>query len=361
MIDNSGSKIRDPRLVGIILFILHFLLFTSLFGCAKQERMFRESRVAMDTITTITAVSSSEEDAKRAIDAGFEEIKRLEGLLNYFSPDSEITAINRYSGIKPVKVSSETIEVIKRSLEIAEKSNGAFNPTIGPVIKLWRFSRQDKGGVIPSDEAIRDAIKLVDYKNVKINEKDSEVYLEMKGMELDLGGIAKGYAADRAVDVIKGMGIKAGLVAIAGDIKGFGLRPKQMPWHIGIQDPRPEKENPDAVFATIYLKDSAISTSGDYQRFFIKDGKRYHHIIDPKTGYPSESSIISISVIANDGFMADGLSTAMFIYHPDEAIKMLESLGLQGVIVDNQKRVYITKGLKDEIEIVNNEYKIATP
>ncbi|GAB4543886.1 MAG: FAD:protein FMN transferase [Thermodesulfovibrionia bacterium] len=320
--------------------------------------MFRESRVAMDTITTITVVSSSEERAKRAIDAGFGEIKRLEGLLNYFSPDSEVTVINNHAGIGPVKVSRETIEVIKRSLQIAEMSNGAFNPTIGPVIRLWRFSRQDRGDTIPSDEAIKDALKLVDYKKIKINEDNSEVYLEMKGMEIDLGGIAKGYAADKAVDVIKGMGMEAGLVAIAGDIKGFGLRPDGLPWHVGIQDPRSEKGDTDEVFATIYLKDSAISTSGDYQRFFIKDGKRYHHIIDPKTGYPSGSSIINISVIADDGFMTDGLSTAMFIYPPQEAIDILESLGLEGIIVDNQKMVYATKGLK--YEITNRGYRIAS-
>jgi len=340
-------------------FVTSLFLLISLFGCSRHERVFSESRVTMDTITTITVVSSSDEEARRAIDAGFREIKRLEVLLNYFSPDSEITMINKHSGIRPVKVSHETMEIIKKALEIADITGGTFNPAIGPVIKLWRFSRQDKADMIPPDKELKNALQLADYKRIRIDEGSSEVYLEAKGMEIDLGGIAKGYAADRAVDVIKRMGIKAGLVAIAGDIKGFGLRPDHRAWHIGIQDPRPDDNNSESVFATLYLnKGHSISTSGDYQRFFIKGGKRYHHIIDPRTGYPSESSTISLSVIASDGFMADALSTGMFIYPPHQAITILESLGVEGVIVDDQKRVYVTKGLRDEIEIVNKAYRV---
>jgi thiamine biosynthesis lipoprotein len=312
----------------------------------------------MDTITTITVVSPSKEKANEAIDGGFNEIKRLEHLLNYFSPDSEISAINRSSGIRPVKVSRDTLDIVKTSLEIAKATGGAFNPTIGPVIRLWKFSRQNKEHSIPQAELIKDALRLIDYKKVRINEETSEIYLEVKGMELDLGGIAKGYAADRAIEVIKGMGVKAALVAVAGDIKGFGVRPNGKPWHIGIQDPRPLVDKPESVFATLYLKDMAISTSGDYQRFFIKDGKRYHHIIDPKTGYPAESSIISASVIADSGFMTDGLSTAIFIFPPNKAVALLESLGVEGVIVDRHKRVYITKGLMEKVEIINKGYKI---
>ncbi len=349
---NSKFKVQNSKFI----FTFYLLLFTFLLGCAKQDRIFRESRIVMDTITTINIVSPSKEKAKEGIEKGFAEIKRLEKLLNYFSPDSEISAINKLSGIRPVKVSKETLEIIKRSLEIAEATGGAFNPTIGPVIKLWRFSRQDKADIIPSEESIRDALELVDYKKVRIDERTSEVFLEMKGMELDLGGIAKGYAADRAIDVIKEMGIKSALVAVAGDIKGYGRRPDQMAWNVGIQDPRPNDEKRDSVFATLYLENMAISTSGDYQRFFIKNGKRYHHIIDPRTGYPAESSTISVSVIADDGFMTDGLSTAMFIFPPERAITLLESLGAEGVIVDRGKNVYITRGLKGKIKIINESY-----
>ncbi len=330
-----------------------FVLF--LLGCSKQDKIYKESRIVMDTFCTITVVSPSQERAGEAIEAGFAEIKKLEGLLNYFSPESEITAINRAAGNRPVKVSKETLEMVKKAVETADATDGAFDPTIAPVIKLWKFSRQTSNHSIPSRNVIKNALRLVNYKKIKINDSSSEIYLEEKGMEIDLGGIAKGYAADKAVEVIRAKGIKSVLVAIAGDIKGIGLKPDLQPWKAGIQNPRPKDskaEKPwEDIFATLYLRDKAISTSGDYQRFFIKDGKRYHHIIDPKTGYPAESGLISVSVIAPEGYMADGLSTGIFILGSNKGITLLESMSIDGIIVDTNKKIFLTKNLKGKINI----------
>jgi thiamine biosynthesis lipoprotein len=316
----------------------------------------------MDTFCTITVVSPSEEKAKEAIEAGFAEIKKLERLLNYFSPESEITAINKAAGDRPIKVSKETLEIIKKAVKIADITQGAFDPTIGPVIKLWKFSRRTSNPSLPSRKAIENALKLVDYKKIRINNTTSEIYLEKKGMEIDLGGIAKGYAADKAIEAIKAKGIKSALVAIAGDIKGVGLKPDMKPWKIGIQNPRPEgkksQKDWEDVFATLYLKDSAISTSGDYQRFFIKDGRRYHHILSPKTGYPTTTNLISVSVIAPEGYMADSLSTGVFVLGCQKGIALLESMGLGGVIVDSNKKVFLTKNLKGKIDIIQKRYRI---
>ncbi len=332
---------------------LLFALYLS--GCSKQDKIYKESRIVMDTFCTITVVSPSQERAGEAIEAGFAEIKKLEGLLNYFSPESEITAINRAAGNRPVKVSQETLEIVKKAVKTAYATDGAFDPTIAPVIKLWKFSRQTPNPSIPSRNIIKNALRLVNYKKVKINAADSEIYLEEKGMEIDLGGIAKGYAADRAVEVIRAKGIKSVLVAIAGDIKGVGLRPDMQPWKVGIQNPRPKDnkaEKPwEDIFATLYLRDKAISTSGDYQRFFIKDGKRYHHIINPKTGYPAESGLISVSVVAPEGYMADSLSTGILILGSDKGIALLESMSIDGIIVDTNKKIFLTKNLKGKINI----------
>jgi thiamine biosynthesis lipoprotein len=306
--------------------------------------MYRENRIVMDTTCTITVLSPSREKAEEAVEAAFGKIEELEKLLNYFSYESEITKINRSAGIAPVKVSSQTLEIVKKAVDIAEYTNGAYDPTIGPVIKLWGFSSQSAAPSIPPENKIREAIKLVNYKKIHIDISKSEIFLEEKGMEIDLGGIAKGYAADMAVEVIKSKGIKTALVAVAGDIKGFGLKPNGQPWNIGIQNPKTEED----VFATLHLKDTSISTSGDYQRFFVKDGQRYHHILDPETGYPA-SGIISISVIAPDGFMADGLSTGIFVLGPEKGIKLLESLGLSGLIVDSSSEIAVTKDLKGKI------------
>jgi len=314
----------------------------------------------MDTFCTITVVSPSKEKAREAIDAGFAEIKKLDILLNYFSPDSEITAINKAAGEKPVKVSRETLEIIKKSIDISIATRGAFDITIAPVVKLWNFSDNNRNPSIPPSDAIEKAIKSVNYRKININNKTSEVYLE-EGMELDLGGIAKGYAADRAVNAIKAKGIKAALVAVAGDIRGYGLSTSGEAWKVGIQNPRPESESErpwEDIFASIGLMNMAISTSGDYQRFFIKDGKRFHHILDPETGFPANSGLISVSVIAPEGYISDSLSTAVFVLGVDKGLKLLETMHLEGVLVDIHKKVFLTQGLKEKVEILNKEYQV---
>ncbi len=341
-----------------------FLLIASclllFMACTKKDKMYKESRMLMDTYCTITVVSPSRERAKAAIDGGFAEIANLEFLLNYFSDDSEITAINRGAGVKPVRVSPETREIMEMSVDMAKATGGAFDPTIAPVIKQWKFSKDSsKKSFVPSGEEIERALRLVDYKKIEINAGASEVFLKEKGMEIDLGGIAKGYGADRALDAIKNKGIRAALVAIAGDIRGYGLNLSGTGWKVGIQDPRPatESDKPwEDIFAVLHLEESAISTSGDYQRFFIKDGRRYHHILDPETGFPAESGLVSVSVIAPEGYLADSLSTAVFVLGPEKGMILLESMGLDGILVDSEKNVLLTKNLAGRVDIINSEY-----
>ncbi len=314
----------------------------------------------MDTYCTITVVSPSTERAAEAIDKGFAEIKKLELLLNYFSDKSEITAINRAAGTSPVKVSAETLEMMQKTLEISKATHGTFDPTIAPLIKLWDFSNKRRGNTVPDTTVIKNTLKLVDYEKIHIN-NNSEVFLAEKGMEIDLGGIAKGYAADKAMEAIKAKGIKAALVAVAGDIRGFGSSTSGNAWKVGIQDPRPEtgSEKPwEDIFASLYLENMAISTSGDYQRIFIKDGKRYHHILDPATGFPAESDLLSASVIAPEGYIADGLSTAVFALGAEKGMNLLKTMGVEGVIVDRNRKVFVTEGIRRKIEILNKEYTV---
>ncbi|MBI5025372.1 MAG: FAD:protein FMN transferase [Nitrospirae bacterium] len=349
------------RLVYCLLFAIYCSLLLS--GCSvEKEKTYRQTEIAMDTDVTVTVVSPSERKAKDAVEAAFAEIKRLDKLLNYFSQDSELSAINRASGVNPVKVSPETLEVIKKAVDVARLTGGAFEPTIGPVMKLWNFELK----TIPDRKEIKNALALVDYRKVKINESTSEIFLEKRGMELDLGGIAKGYAADRALEAIKAKGIKAALIAIAGDIKGFGLNHDGIPWKVGLQNPRPAKNSvgsqmpgdremltpPSAgdIMASFYLKDRAVSTSGDYQRFFIKDKERYHHILNPETGQPAKG-LISVTVIASDGYMADAISTGVLVLGPERGMKLLESLGLGGIMVDSNNKISMTGDIKGEVKI----------
>ncbi len=323
----------------VCLIVLPFLLL--LLSCSKgEERVFRKSKILMDTLVTISVVERSGERAERVIDSAFDEIKRLEGLISFWTEDSEIATINRNAGISPVKVSSLTLDMIEKALFISEKTGGAFDPTVGSLMRLWDFKR----GIIPDEKAIKERMKLVDYSSVTIERKDSTVFLRRKGMSFDTGGIAKGYAADLAVSVLKRMGIRAGLVAVAGDIKAFGTKPDGMPWRVGIRNPRPSGKDDD-ILMTVELKDKAISTSGDYERFFIKDGRRYHHILNAKTGYPA-MGCQSVTVIAKEGALTDGFATAIFVLGPERGMKVIEDFGYEGLIIDAEGRVYKTKGLR---------------
>ncbi len=352
---------KDTRAMYRMLLITYCV--SLLFSCTTQDQMYKESRVLMDTFCTITVVSPSKEKARTAIDAGYEEIGKLDRYLNNFSPDSEISAVSREAGIKPVRVSMETMDLMQKTLGISHITNGAFDPTIAPVLKLWKFSGRPADPSLPSDDAIKNALKLVDFNKIQLTSASSAIYLKDAGMELDLGGIAKGYAADRAVEAIKAKGIKAALVAIAGDIRGYGVSAGGNAWKVGIQDPRPEHTNSDKpwedIFASVQLKDSAISTAGDYQRFFMKDGKRYHHIIDPLTGYPSDSGLISVSVIAPEGYMADGIDTAILILGAEKGMKLLESKGIDGILVTSDKKILVTEKMKGNMEVLKKEYKMA--
>jgi len=308
--------------------------------CLAEAKTYKKSTVVMDTVATITVEADSSEKAESAIDAAFNEIRRLEVLLSFWTDNSEIAAIYNNGGVKPVKVSPETLEVVKRALYISEKTGGAFDPTIGPVMRLWDFKKK----IMPTKAQIKAKVGLVDYRKVGVNYMKSTVFLKTKGMSFDTGGIAKGFAADKAAEVLKREGIESGIVAIAGDIRCFG--PKT--WNIGIKNPR-TTNNKNYLLAAVKLQNKAISTSGDYERYFIKDGVWYHHLLDPRTGMPARG-IRSISVIADEAVLTDGFATGIFVMGPEKGAKLLEELGLDAVIVLDDGKVLVTKGLRGKIE-----------
>lgn len=322
-------------------------LFAALFSSCStgSGSVYRKSKALMDTYVTITVVSGSKDKAEKAIKDAFFEIEQFGDLINFFSHKSELFKINRNSGIAPVKVSPLTLDVVEKSLYVARESDGAFDPTIGPEIQMWDFQKKIK----PEDGEIRKDLPLVNYRNVVVDKAKSTVFLRKKGMMLDLGGIAKGYGADLAVRALKRDGIKSGIVAVAGDIRTFGLKPDGLPWNVGIQNPR-QKDASDEIIATVGLSNKAISTSGDYQRYFISNGRRYHHLLDPRTGYPA-MSCRSVSVIADKGVFTDSFATAVFILGPDRGAKLLRELGMDGFIVDARGGIHTTPGLEGKLTI----------
>lgn len=322
------------------------LVILLLASCStEKERLYKKSTILMDTIVTITVSSESKEKAESAIDSAFGKLKEMEGLINFWSPESEISAINRASGKEKVKVSSITLDMIEKALYVSRTTDGAFDATIGPIIRLYDFKKNKR----PSDSTLKEKLTLTGFrKNVVVDKNKSTVYLRKKGMSFDTGGIAKGYAADVAVDVLKRKGIKGGIVAVSGDIKTFGLKPDGLPWLVGIKNPRPKAKD-DEIMATLELQDAGISTSGDYERFFMEDGIRYHHIINPVTGLPA-SGCQSVSVVSKEGALSDGFSTGIFVMGPEKGMRLLNELGFEGIIVDTQGKIYITEGIKDKVK-----------
>lgn len=314
----------------------------------KQSR-YSKSKALLDTFVTITVVSDSSKDAEQAIDKAFNEIEKFGSLIDFFSDKSDIALINRKAGISEVKVSPVTLDLIEKAIFVAESSGGAFDITIGPVMRLWDFHRKIK----PSDVEISQNIKFVNYKNIVINKERSTVFLKKKGMMIDLGGLAKGYAADIAVDILKRNNIGSGIVAIAGDIVTFGTKSDGKAWNIGIADPRNNSDS-DEIIAKIALSDKAISTSGDYQRFFVIDGQRFHHLLDPKTGYPADTCR-SVSIVTEKGIYADAFSTAVFVLGAERGMKLVQELGqelaMDAVVIDKYGKIHTTPALKGRLKI----------
>ena len=309
--------------------------------------LVKRSQMLMGTLVFVTAVAPEEAVAQKAVAAGLAEIKRLEKLLSTWIPTSELSRVNAAAGEHPVKVSPETLEVLARSLQMADLTEGKFNILVGPAVKAWNVSKE---GRIPSQRELEAIRPLLDLRDMKLDYHTHTVSLARVGMQIDVGGIGKGYAADRAVVVMESTGATAGVVAISGDIETFGRMPDGQRFLFGIQHPRKEQGE---LLAQIELENEAVSTAGDYQRFFEIDGVRYHHILDPDTLQPSRLSQ-SVTVIAKEGVAADGLDTGIFVMGPIEGMKLIEQLmGVEGVIVDSNGKVSVSSGLKDRLQMEN--------
>jgi thiamine biosynthesis lipoprotein len=329
----------------IILLVLY--LFISISCSSSKDKIYKETRGSTYTLVSITVVAPSQGSAKKAIDAAFKEIERLEKLLNYYDKKSELSAINRNAAIKPVKVSEDMIDIIDKAIFVSKNTEGAFDITMGPVISLWDFFKEKN---IPDEKLLKQKLALVGYKNIILNKKDKTIFFKKKDLEINMGGIIKGYTADRAVAILKKNGIKAAIVANAGDIKTFGSRPDGKPWNVGIQNPRPLKN--DDIIAVASLQGEAISTSGDYERFFEKNGKRYHHLLSPKTGFPS-GDCRSVTVITDKAAYTDAFSTGIFILGLDKGMAVLRKLGFEGIFIDKDGKIHVTEGIKDRIKLSN--------
>ncbi|MCX5697540.1 MAG: FAD:protein FMN transferase [Candidatus Omnitrophica bacterium] len=275
--------------------VFSIIIAVLLSGC-QQQRLYKDTRVLMGTFVEVISPE------KRASKIAFDEMQRLENLLSKYKPDSEVSRLNAKGELK---LSPEAFFIIKRSKDISQASGGAFDITVAPLVDLWGFT--DRKFKIPQDTEIKETLKLVGSEKIVLNDSNNVVKFSFPGMKIDLGGIAKGYALDCAAKKLKDAGIKSCLINAGGQVYALGDK-FGTPWMIGIKDPR--RVEPTEF---ITLENQSTSTSGNYQQFFIKDGVRYAHIIDPKTGFPAKAGLISVTVTAPEGLTADALSTAIFV------------------------------------------------
>jgi FAD:protein FMN transferase len=316
-----------------------------LVGCAGLHQQFepvvvKRAQMHMGTLVTITAIAGNEEIARAAATAGFAEIRRLEELLSTWIPTSELSRVNTMAGIRPVSVSPETLTLVQRAVQVAEITDGGFNIAIGPAVDVWNVI---EGGRIPTESELEALRPMMDLGAVHADAQNHTIFLKKAGMRIDVGGIGKGYAADQAVEALRRTGAVAGVVALSGDIKTFGRLPGGKMFPVGIQHPRKD----GALLAWIDLQDEAISTAGDYERFFEWDGIRYHHILDPRTLQPARRCQ-SVTVIAREGIWADGLDTGIFVMGAELGMKLVEALpDVEAIIVDHEGHVHVSSGLQD--------------
>jgi thiamine biosynthesis lipoprotein len=319
-------------------------VFTGCVGVSpgQESVVVTRGQIQMGTLVKITAVARSESIAQAAATAGFAEIHRLEELLSTWIPTSELSRVNTSAGVMPVSVSPETMTVVQGAIQVAEMTEGGFNIAIGPAVDAWNVI---EGRRIPTEPELEALRPLIDLMSVHVDAGERTIFLEKAGMRIDVGGIGKGYAADQAVMAMKRAGASAGVVALSGDIKTFGQLPGGEKFPVGIQHPRKEGE----VLAFIDLENEAISTAGDYERFFEHDGVRYHHILDPKTLQPARSCQ-AVTVIAREGIWADGLDTGIFVMGVELGMQLVEALpDVEAVIVDHEGLVHVSSGLRNRI------------
>lgn len=288
----------------------------------------------MGTLVQIRTVNESmtEKELNSAIDKAFEVMEEIDRLMSNYKEDSEVSRVNRLKGNERMRLAPQTFDVIQRSKEFGKLTSGAFDITVEPLLELWGFY---SGGVarLPDDDEIKKALGLVGYDKIVLDKEKETIGFTKEGVRIDLGGIAKGYAVDKVIGVLGGFGIKRALVEAGGDIFVRGSGTNFSGWQIGVQHPRKEGE----YLTILELEDKAVSTSGDYERYFIINNKRYSHIIDPRTGLPKSNVPASVTVIARDSTTADAIATAIFVIGPENGIKLIESMtGVEGMIVSEK-------------------------
>jgi len=340
----TTAAMTTPTAARFVCALLIMLLVCCPAAMADNDQLVSDARPLLHTFVEVKAWGAR---AHEAVEAAFDEMERVNDLLNNYDSDSEVSRINAQAGALPVVISQDTREALQQAVGYAELTGGAFDFTIGPLLKLWGFVAEQPGltGRDPDAPAISTARMLVDYRALELaaapKGKDSHctARLNKKGMWIDVGAFSKGFVADKALQAMKQHGTANALIAAGGTICAMGIKPDASLWQVGIRHPRKE----GSYMTIISLKNGTVSTSGDYERYYDKGGKRRGHIIDPRSGLPVER-MQSVSVIAPTGVLSDALSTALFVLGPEDGIKLVETLpDVHALVVSHEGGMFTSK------------------
>ena len=315
-------------------------------GCSKPVQS--QSEFVLATICVITLYDEGTPQVYRDV---FARIREIESRMSVFVEGSDVDRINKAAGIAAVEVHPDVFKVIERAVYYAELSGGAFDPSIEPLVALWGIGGENPR--VPSQDEINRALSLVNWRDIELDKAKKTVFLKRPGMSLDLGAIAKGYAADEAAAIIKNAGISQAMINIGGNILTVGEKKDGSPWRIGIQDPLDTR---GAYIGMAQTKEKTLVTSGVYERFFVADGIRYHHLLSPTLGCPADNGLLSVSIITDVSMNADALSTAVFVMGYEKGRNFVESLeGVDAIFVFDDRSIYMTSGV--DFILVNENYR----
>ncbi len=331
------------QLLVIILVSLSFVTAS----CAKP--MPAQTEYVLGTLCTINLFEKGSAEVYRSL---FARLREIEDHMSVNREGTELDKVNKAAGREPVQVTADVIEVLSTALRYAELSDGAFDPTVGPLVKLWGIGSDNAR--VPTENEIAQVLPLINWKDVVLDAKAGTVYLKRPDMALDLGAIAKGYAADEMARILKSNKIERAIIDLGGNVLAYGEKQGGKAWRIGIQDPTGER---GSYVGILEIKNKTMVTSGVYERFLLQDGKRYHHIISTKTGYPVQNGLLSVTIIGDKSIDADGLSTAVFALGYEKGRALLESLGnVEGIFIFEDGSIRATRGARSTFSLRSDNY-----
>lgn len=342
----------------ITSFLLILVLFSNFFiGCSNKKAQNKNSPLSkseflMGTYITISLYDNKKEEI---LNEAFDRIKEIENTVSINTSGTEVDLINDKAGIEPVKVSNDTFEIIRRGLYYSNLANGSFDITIGPIVKLWSIGLPE--AKVPTESEIKDKLGYINYRNVELNENDKTIFLKEKGMMLDLGSIAKGYTADVIKDILISNKVTSAIIDLGGNILTVGSKLDGSDWKVGVQNPF---NNRGEIIGTLSVNSKSVVTSGIYERFIEKDGVKYHHLLNPFTGYPFDNEIAGVTIISDSSMDGDALSTTIFSKGVEYGLQMIESLeGIDAIFITKDKQVYLSSGAKNLFTSTNSDFTIS--